>query len=77
MKIQVFKQNGEMVVRVSLTGAEVDRFLALAISAHGPGLARYATPENCRPLFETADRTYEIRLPESIADAGAPPPRHD
>ena len=77
MKIQVFKQNGEMVVRVTLSGVEVDRFLALAIFAHGPGLARYATPENCRALFDSPGRTYEIRLPESVADAGVPLPRPD
>ena len=72
MKTQVFKQNDELVVRVTLSGVEVDRSLALAISAHGPGLAHHATPDNCRPLFETPDRTYEIRLPESLADAFPP-----
>jgi hypothetical protein len=61
-----------------LRGAEVDRSLALAISAHGSGLARHATPQNCRPLFETPDRTYEIRLPEStIWHEGTPPPHRD
>ena len=80
MKIAVFKlfkQNGEMVVRATLTGKEVDRFLALAISAHGPGLARHATPQNCRALFESPDRTYEIRLPEGLAKPATPPSRPD
>ena len=70
MKTKVFKQGDELVVRVTVSGKETDYMAAVQIAAEGPGLCRFAKPSNCRPLFESPDRTYEVRVPAHLAELG-------
>jgi hypothetical protein len=63
MKTQTFKLGKTLVMRITVTGADIDRSMVREISIFGPGIARAATRENCKPLFETPDKTYELRVP--------------
>ena len=76
MKTQMFKAGNELVVRITVSGDEIDRQTIRLISAIGPGLCRAADRSNTRPLFETLDRTYELRIPvdDETPPAGPPPP---
>ncbi len=63
MKTVTFKAGGETVMRITLDAYELDCAAIARIAGRGPGIARLANPQNCRPLFETTDRTYELRVP--------------
>lgn len=68
MKTQTFKAGNELIMRITVTGQDIDRAMVREISTFGPGIARAATRENCLPLFETPDRTYELRVPVELDD---------
>lgn len=74
MKTKTFKTGDVWVMRITFSGAEIDRAMVQHASRLGPGIARAATVENTRPLFETADKTYELRLPVDESPADDPPP---
>jgi hypothetical protein len=76
MKTQTFKAGNEIVMRITVTGAEIDRHMIGFIGTMGPGLCRAADGNNTRPLFETPDRTYELRVPVELYDTPqtGPPP---
>ena len=63
MKTQTFKAGNELVVRITVSGDELDRQAIQFIGAMGPGLCRAADKSNTRPLFETKEKTYELRIP--------------
>ena len=77
MKTQTFKAGGELILRVTLSGDEQDAAAIALIASIGRGFCRRARTTNCRPLFETPDRTYELRVPVELDDTpetGPPPP---
>ena len=63
MKTQTFKAGNELIMRITVSGDEIDRRVISFIGTMGPGLCRAADASNTRPLFETPDRTYELRVP--------------
>lgn len=69
MKTQTFKSGNELIMRITLNGAEIDRQVISLISLMGPGIARAANATNTKPLFGTKDMTYELRLPCELDDA--------
>ena len=77
MKTQTFKAGNQLIMRITVSGDEIDRKVISFIGTMGPGLARAADASNTRPLFPTPDRTYELRVPCELGDApeiGPPPP---
>lgn len=73
MKTQTFKAGSELVMRITVTGADIDHAMVQYISTLGPGLARAATRDNCHPLFVTPEKTYELRIPTDGHPAFQPP----
>jgi hypothetical protein len=63
MKTQTFKAGNELVVRITVSGADIDRHVIQFINTMGPGLCRAAQGDNTKPLFETTEKTYELRIP--------------
>jgi len=76
MKTQTFKAGNQLVMRITVSGAEIDRHIIGYIATLGPGLCGAADKDNTKPLFETPDRTYELRVPVELDDTpqtGEPP----
>jgi hypothetical protein len=75
MKSQTYKLGKTIIMRITVTGEEIDRNMIHYISGLGPGLARAAHASNTRPLYETTDKTYEFRIPadDDLPQTGWPP----